>query len=328
MFSVRRGGLICIARSRFSSAAVGLDAAKFDGRDTGCWDNGSGRRLELLKKYYPEELIRSIELGEQAIPEHVRFQVSSNVDFAPPYKENFAKLHPYWDYKPGLPNIHSDGTCSIFNHNTQHQPLPEKLKLPPGACMSKVVGTGAMAIAKGVQKQTGYDAGFIGKNLVMRPLIMKRVSNQTAKGKIPSFYALVVVGDRNGMVGLGEGKSREDMAESIKKAHWDAVRNLKYVPRHDDRTIYRDIDYRYHGVKLFLRAAKPGFGLRVNHIMFEICECAGIKDLSSKVYKSRNRMNVAKGLIEALTTAQKTLDEIAYGRGKKLVDVRKVYYSH
>ena len=117
------------------------------------------------------------------------------------------------------------------------------------------------------------------------------------------------------------------MSKAIFKAHWDAVRNLKEIPRYENRTIYGDIDFRYHGVKLHLRSAKPGFGLRVNHVIFEICECAGIKDLSGKVYKSRNDMNIAKGTIEAFTKAQKTLDEVALGRGKKLVDVRKVYYS-
>ena len=111
------------------------------------------------------------------------------------------------------------------------------------------------------------------------------------------------------------------------KAHWDAVRNLKYIPRYEDRTILADIDHRYHGVKLFLRSARPGFGLRVNHVIFEISECAGIKDLSGKIYKSRNKMNIAKGFVEALTERQKTLEEIALGRGKKIVDVRNIYYS-
>ena len=161
----------------------------------------------------------------------------------------------------------------------------------------------------------------------MKPLVLKRVSNQTAKGKIASFYALVAVGDGNGMIGLGEGKSRSDMAKSIYKAHWDAVRNVTFVPRYEDRTIFADIEYRYHGVKLFLRKKEPGFGLRCNHVIFEICQLLGIRDLGAKVYKSRNEMNIAKGVVEALSQKQKSLSEIALGRGKKIVDIRKVYYS-
>ncbi|AMD21937.1 HFR082Wp [Eremothecium sinecaudum] len=284
-------------------------------------------RMEILAKYYPKDLLKSIELGESAIPEDTKFEPSKGVKFAPPYLDNFAELHPYWDYKPGLPNIHTHGPPEYFNLDEQQQPLPTELDVPRGAFLSTEGLSQTTLIAKGIQRQTGLNADFIAKNLVMRPLVMKRVSNQTAKGKIPSYYALVVVGNRDGMVGLGEGKSREDMSEAIKKAHWDAVRNLVHIPRYENRTIYGDIDYRFHGVKLFMRSAKPGSGLRVNHIIFEICECAGIKDLSAKVYKSRNRMNVAKGTLEALANSQKTLDEIALGRGKKLVDVRKVYYS-
>ncbi|AET37498.1 mitochondrial 37S ribosomal protein uS5m Ecym_1256 [Eremothecium cymbalariae DBVPG len=287
---------------------------------------GSGH-METLARYYPKELLESIELGESVIPGDVQFKVSENVEFAPPYLDNFTQLHPYWDYKPGLPSPHAQGSHKIFASSWQDQPLPSKLHIPLGASLANEFGSDTMNIARGIEKQTGLNAEYISKKLTMRPLILKRVSNQTAKGKIPSFYSLVVVGDRNGMVGLGEGKSREDMAEAVKKAHWDAVRNLTYIPRYEDRTIYGDIDFRFHGVKLHMRSAKPGFGLRVNHVMFEICECAGIKDLSAKVYKSRNEMNVAKGTLQALSTAQKTLDEIAYGRGKKLVDVRKIYYS-
>lgn len=278
---------------------------------------------DLLKKYYSPELLKSISIAEKVIPENVEFKPQTNVGFSPPYLDNFATLHPYWDYKPNSPHLHS-GSSSVFVQQLEKHP---DLTPPVGSYTQTEGRSEVQNIANGIQLQTGFDAQHISRKLVMKPLILKMVSNQTAKGKIPSFYSLVVVGDKNGMVGIGEGKSREDMAESIKKAHWDAVRNLKEVPRFENRTIFGDIDYRYHGVKLFLRAAKPGSGLRVNHVIYEICECAGIKDLSAKVYKSRNIMNIAKGTLEAITKSQKSLDEIALGRGKKIVDVKKIYYS-
>ncbi|SCW02388.1 LAFE_0F05336g1_1 [Lachancea fermentati] len=285
---------------------------------------------EFLSKYYPKELVKSIQLAESVIPPDTKFEVSTNVEFSPSYLDDFSKLDPYWDYKPGLPNIHSQEPSSVYDFNEIQQKIPNGQDVPPGSSIPRLDGGRSSAtaeIARGLRKQTGVDVDYITKKLVMRPLIMKRVSNQTGKGKIPSFYALVVVGDRNGMVGLGEGKSRDEMSKAVSKAHRDAIRNLKEIPRYEKRTIYGDIDHRYHGVKLFLRSVKPGFGLRVNHIIYEICECAGIKDLSGKVYKSRNEMNIAKGTLEALTTAQQTLDEIALGRGKKVIDVRKAYYS-
>ena len=70
----------------------------------------------------------------------------------------------------------------------------------------------------------------------------------------------------------------------------------------------------------------PGFGLRTQHLIFEIARCAGIRDLSARVGRSRNRMNTVKATVEALTS-QRLPEEIARARGKKLVDVRKVYYG-
>lgn len=288
----------------------------------------------ILSKYYPKELLRSIKLAQEVIPAQPNFKVSHNVEFASSYYDDFSKIDSYWDYKPGMPHVHSQPDDlvqnAIYDWSQVQQPLPDTGRvLPPGVSLPTLGGrsTKTLDVARGLQKQTGVDIEYITRKLVMKPLVMKRVSNQTGKGKIPSFYALVVVGDRNGMVGLGEGKSRDEMSKAISKAHWDAIRNLKEIRRYENRTIFADIDYRYHGVKLHLRSAKPGFGLRVNHVIFEICECAGIKDLSGKVYKSRNEMNIAKGTLEALVGAQKTLDEIALGRGKKIADVRKVYYS-
>lgn len=69
-----------------------------------------------------------------------------------------------------------------------------------------------------------------------------------------------------------------------------------------------------------------GFGLRCHHRIFEMARAAGIHDLSAKVPHSRNPMNTVKATYEALMN-QRIPDEIAKGLGKKLVDVRKVYYS-
>lgn len=299
----------------------------------------SSTSRDHLLKYYPPNLIKSIEMAEDVIykgnskPE---FKVPSGVNYAPPYLEDYSKLHPFWDYAKNEPHIHMDSLNEeVRKYQWDDINFQQNSKLPPGTFEKEIVeahvgknsGSKTAELARGLNRQTGIDIDYITKKLVMKPLVLKRVSNQTGKGKIGSFYALVIVGDRNGMIGLGEGKSRDEMPKAIFKAHWDAIRNLKEIPRYENRTIYGDIDYRYHGVKLHLRSAKPGFGLRVNHVIFEICECAGIKDLSGKVYKSRNDMNIAKGTIEALIGAQKTLDDIAMARGKKLVDVRKVYYS-
>lgn len=62
------------------------------------------------------------------------------------------------------------------------------------------------------------------------------------------------------------------------------------------------------------------------HIILEICRCAGIHDLAARVGRSRNPINTVKATFEALTS-QKLPDDIAKARGRKLVDLRKLYYD-
>lgn len=69
-----------------------------------------------------------------------------------------------------------------------------------------------------------------------------------------------------------------------------------------------------------------GFGVRCSQYIFEMCRAAGIHDLSARVTRSRNPMNVIKTFMHALRQ-QKLPETIARGRGKKFVDVRKVYYG-
>lgn len=69
-----------------------------------------------------------------------------------------------------------------------------------------------------------------------------------------------------------------------------------------------------------------GFGLRVSHRFFEIARAVGIQDLAAKMPRSRNPMNSVKACYNALMN-QPDPEQIAIGRGKKLVDARKVYYG-
>ncbi|KAH3686212.1 hypothetical protein WICPIJ_002812 [Wickerhamomyces pijperi] len=274
--------------------------------------------LQFLQNYYSEELLESIKLAETFIdPTHFANKKLPKTEFSPPYLDDFSKRDRFWD------NLKiSDPSNVDFRYQLQQA----KVDIPPGSIIEEKSSTRQNSvIAKGLSLLTGLDSQYI-ERLTAKPLIMKRVSNQTAKGKIPTNYALVVVGDKNGMVGIGEGKDRVEMSRAVAKAHWNAVKNLKFIPRYEDRTIIGTIENRFHGSKIFLRSAPPGFGLRVNHYIFEICELIGIKDLSAKIYKSRNGMNVCKGFIEALSN-QQTLQELSLNRGKKIVDLRKTYYS-
>lgn len=146
-----------------------------------------------------------------------------------------------------------------------------------------------------------------------------------------SVSAVVIVGDQNGSAGVGMGRGI-DTQLAVAKASAQAEKNMTPFPRLENRTIFSDIDYKFHNVNLKLGMAKPGtrvnlgHGIVANNYIHEICRCIGISDMTGKVYGSNNPMNVIKGTFAALAS-QKRPDEIALARGKKVMDVERTYYG-
>ncbi|KAH7085868.1 ribosomal protein S5, C-terminal domain-containing protein [Paraphoma chrysanthemicola] len=163
------------------------------------------------------------------------------------------------------------------------------------------------------------------RSIRVKTLVSHSVTNQTRMGKIRSLYYLTIAGNQDGLLGVGEGKSVEP-EEGRKQSVMSAIRNMRPVPRYENRTTFGDLEKKVGATKVQLFARPPGFGLRTQHLIFELARAAGLQDLAAKTPRSRNKMNVIKATWEALTS-QKLPDEIARARGKKLVDVRKVYYG-
>lgn len=162
-------------------------------------------------------------------------------------------------------------------------------------------------------------------NLIKRILCVRRTVNMTARGKVNSQSVLMVVGNGNGIAGYGEGKSYEyKKALALAEAH--AVRDMRPVERYDRRTVYHDVYQKFKATEIILRARAPGFGIRANRYIHEICRCAGIRDISGKVRGSRTPMNVIKATFDAIHS-QRLPEEIARGRGKRLVDVHHALYG-
>ncbi|KAJ2254944.1 28S ribosomal protein S5, mitochondrial [Coemansia sp. RSA 451] len=163
------------------------------------------------------------------------------------------------------------------------------------------------------------------RRLAKKTLVVKRTVQMTRLGKLPSMYALVVVGNGNGSAGYGEGKAN-DAAKAVMFATRNAIKAMNHIPRYDDRTIFHDIEHKFKATKLVLWARRPGFGCRVAPIIHEICECIGIQDLAGKIHGSRNPMNVIKTVFEALKT-QRIPSDLAKARGLRLIDVNHTYYQ-
>lgn len=277
----------------------------------------SAAHMQYLLNYYPPDVVESILKAESNIdPAHWDQRKINPVQFAPHFLTDFAKRDEYFDHKLTDPK----SFLSIQQPNIQDIPANQILDLNSNEKRSELG-----ELAKKLSLASGFNEKYI-MGLKVKTLVLKTVRNQTSKGKISSFYALVCAGDGKGMLGIGEGKDPEEPNTAILKAHWQAVKNLVKIPRLEDRTVYGNIDNKYGSTVVQLRSSPPGSGLRCNPMVFELAQCAGIKDLSASVYRSRNKMNVVKCTMDALLK-QKTTEEIALERGKKVVDLRKVYYS-
>ncbi len=203
-------------------------------------------------------------------------------------------------------------------------------------------------IYKALRAITGMTVRAI-KDTPVKIVVIRKVANQTRLGKIQSSDVMAIAGDGNGRLGLGIGRSVDAGTATI-KARLAAIRDMRPIVRYENRTIYGNIKAKISGtvVELFARppgtfrrplrdgirrreengalTARAGFGLRVPHRIFEICRAAGISDLAARIPRSRNPMNTVKAVLQALHN-QPNPEDIAIGRGKKLVDVRKVYYG-
>jgi small subunit ribosomal protein S5 len=128
-----------------------------------------------------------------------------------------------------------------------------------------------------------------------------------------------VVGDENGVVGHGLGKSKE-VAEAVTKAIEDAKKSLIRVPVFKG-TIPHEQSGKFGGARVFLKPASLGTGVIAGGAMRAVLESAGVKDVLAKSKGSSNPHNVVKATILALSQLR-TAQDIARTRG---ISLEKVY---
>ncbi|KAK7437866.1 28S ribosomal protein S5, mitochondrial [Stygiomarasmius scandens] len=165
----------------------------------------------------------------------------------------------------------------------------------------------------------GLDRSYPIDKLFTFPLLTRWTTQQTGKGKIKHFQTFTVTGNGNGMVGMGMGTA-EEAAEAFIKARIAALKNMDYVDRFEDRTIWTEMETKFGSTKIHMRPRPVGFGLRCGPIMHQILKAAGIKDISGKVWGSRNPMMIMHATLRMLQGGHNPLgmgDGIG-GRGKRL----------
>ena len=166
-------------------------------------------------------------------------------------------------------------------------------------------------------KHTIIDASQL--ELQDKVVTIKRVTKVVKGGRNFRFTALVVVGDGNGHVGAGLGKSIE-IPDAIRKGKEDASKQLVTVALDENNSITHDFIGNYGSASVLLKKAPEGTGIIAGGPARIVCELAGIKNIRTKSLGSNNKQNVVLATIAGLSQL-KTPEEVAKMRGKSVDEV-------
>ena len=142
-------------------------------------------------------------------------------------------------------------------------------------------------------------------------VFINRCAKTVKGGRRMSFSAVIVVGDKEGKVGVGFGKANE-VADAIRKGGEAARKDMRKVVM-KGKTIPHDVEGVCDGGRVILKPAEEGTGLIVGGGMRPVLEAAGIRDAVGKSLGSKNRLNVVKATLNALLKLR-SAEEIAATR--------------
>ena len=158
-----------------------------------------------------------------------------------------------------------------------------------------------------------------GLELSDQVVTIKRVSKTVKGGRTMRFTALVVVGDKNGHVGVGLGKAAE-IPDAIRKGREDAQKHLTTIVLDEVASIPHDYIGKFGGAQVLLKKAPEGTGIIAGGPARMVLEMAGVRNIRTKSLGSNNKQNVVLATMEALKSL-KSPEDVARLRGKSVEEV-------
>ena len=148
---------------------------------------------------------------------------------------------------------------------------------------------------------------------------IKRVTKTVKGGRTMRFTALVVVGDKNGHVGVGLGKAAE-IPDAIRKGREDAQKHLTTIVLDEVASIPHDYIGKFGGAQVLLKKAPEGTGIIAGGPARMVLEMAGVRNIRTKSLGSNNKQNVVLATLEGLKGLM-TPEEVARKRGKTVEEI-------
>ena len=152
-----------------------------------------------------------------------------------------------------------------------------------------------------------------------RVVYINRVSKTVKGGRRMALSALVVVGDRNGHVGVGMGKSAE-VPNAIKKGVEDAKKNMFTVPLTPERTLPHEVLSEFGAGRVLIKPATAGTGVIAGGAARAVMELAGVTDVFAKSLGTDNAVNVVKATAEGLKNMESP-ESVAARRGVSVAQI-------